>query len=55
VLAQPVRLRPYPLGEAVVVQQVCFEVLDNVLRLWRTVIVDRQQVPITVVGVQVCV
>ena len=53
VLAEPVRLGADPLREAVVVEQVGLEVLLDVVLDRRAVVVDREQVPVAVVGVEV--
>ena len=53
VLAQAVRLGPDPLREAEPIEQVGLHVLLDVLRLGRPVVVDRQQVALAVLGVQV--
>ena len=53
VLAEPVRLRPDPLREAVVVEQVGLPVALDVVRERRPVVIDRQQRPIAVLSVEV--
>ena len=53
VLAEPVRLGTDPLREAVVVEQVGLQVLLDVLLLRGAVVVDREQVAVAVLGVEV--
>ena len=51
--AEPVRLGADPLREAVVVEQVGLEVPLDVVLDRRPVVVDREQVPVAVLGVEV--
>ena len=51
-LAESVRVGPHPLREAVLVEQVGLEVLLDVVLDLRALVVDRQQVPVAVVGVE---
>ena len=53
VLAEPVRLRADPLGEAEVVEEIRLQVALDVLLLRLAVVVDREQVALPVVGVEV--
>ena len=52
VLAESVRVGPHPLREAVLVEQVGLEVLLDVVGDLRALVVDRQQVAVAVVGVE---
>ena len=53
VLAESVRVGPDPLREAVVVEQIGIQVLLDVVLDRRPVVVDRQQVPVAVLGVEI--
>ena len=53
VLAESVRVGPDPLRKAVVVEQVGVKVLLDVVLDRRPVVVDRQQVPVAILGVEI--
>jgi hypothetical protein len=52
VLAEAVRVWPHPLGKAVAVQEVGVKVLLDVVADRRAFVVDRQQVAVAVLGVE---
>ena len=55
VLAEPVRLRADPFREAELVEEIRVQVALDVLLLRLAVVVDREQVAVAVVGIEVCV
>ena len=53
VLAEPVRLRPHPFRKAVGVEEISLEISLDVLLLRLAVVVDREEVAVAVIGVEV--